>query len=146
MLKLKEQVQDPSLLRRIHEILVPHEFTRLDPIVEIAFAAGEDVQQEPEGAPATDEEESDEKKFTPVAFHDECISRIEKHLNTSLVKLSRASFTTADEKTRILCAVSRFHARAKMYWFAFHPHQDEFLTTGKNSFVAFGRGGARRFF
>jgi len=43
MLKLKEEVEDPSLLKRIHNILIPHEFTRLDPIIEIAFAAVADV-------------------------------------------------------------------------------------------------------
>ncbi len=144
LLKLKEEVEDPSLLRRIHNILIPHEFTRLDPIVEIAFAAVEDIKKESEGQ--GDDENLKEKKFTPVAFHDECITRIEKHLNKTLVKNSRASFKTADESTRVLCAVSRYHERAKSYWFAFHPHQDEFLTSAGQAFVAFGCGDADTLF
>jgi hypothetical protein len=144
MLKLKEEIEDPSILARIHEILIPREFTRLDPIVEIAFAAVEDVKQEPESADEEDEIEG--KKFTPVAFHAECISRIEKKLATTLIKHSRASFASPDGTVRVLCAVSRYHERAKRYWFAFHPHQEEFLVSGQRGYVAFGCGDAQTLF
>jgi len=143
MLKLKEEVEDPSILKRMHEILIPCEFTRLDPIVEIAFAAVEDVKQEPEGM---EDDEMEGKKFTPVAFHAECISRIEKNLNITLVKQSRASFSSANETVRVLCAVSRFHERSKRFWFAFHPHQEQFLTGADQAFVAFGCGDANTLF
>jgi len=144
MLKLKEEVEDPSLLKRIHDILLPHEFTRLDPIIEIAFAAVADVKQNAETV--DDDENQKDKKFIPVAFHEECIARVEQHLHTSLVKQSRASFSTADENTKVLCAVSRYHERAKRYWFAFHPHQDDFLAGAENAFVAFGCGDAETLF
>ena len=146
MLKLKEEVEDPSILSRIHEILIPREFTRLDPIVEIAFAAVEDVKQEPGTAVPDDDEENEGKKFTPVAFHAECIARIEEHLKATLVKQSRASFASPDEKIRVLCAVSRFHERVKRYWFAFHPYQDQFLSGAEHGFVAFGCGDAATLF
>ena len=106
MLKLKEEAEEPSLLKRIHDILIPHEFTRLDPIIEIAFAAVTDVKQEAEAAGEEEDGGQREKKFTPVAFHAECVARIEQRLHTSLVKHSRASFSTADESTKLLCAVS----------------------------------------
>ena len=125
LLNIKEEVEDPTTVRRIHEILIPCEFTKLDPIVEIAFAAVEDIRQEPEA-----EEGDGDKHFTPVAFHAECIARIERKLGLSLVKQSRASFASADERTRVLCAVSRYHERSRNYWFAFHPHQEQFLEEG----------------
>ncbi len=145
MLNLKEAVEDPSLLARIHEILIPKEFTRLDPIVEIAFAAVADVKQEPE-ADAEDEEESDGKKFTPVAFHAECISRIEQKLGVTLIKLSRASFKSPDDLVHILCKVSRYHERVKRFWFAFHPHQADFLSEVTKGYAAFGCGDAETLF
>lgn len=145
MLRLKEEVEDPTILRRIHDILVPREFTRLDQIVELAFAAVEDVRQEIiEG----DEQDQDAKgkKFTPVAFHAQCIARIEKALDISLVKQSRASFSSPDDSVRVLCAISRFHERVKRYWFAFHPHQGDFLAAAGQSYVAFGCGAAKTLF
>jgi hypothetical protein len=146
MLKLKEEVEDPSILSRIHEILIPREFTRLDPIIEIAFAAVEDVKQEPEVVDEGEEDQIEGKKFTPVAFHEECIARIEKRINVSLIKKSRALFVSPDEDVRILCSVSRLHKRAGRYWFAFHPHQDHFLKEAKQSYVAFGCGDATTLF
>lgn len=148
MLKLKEEVEDPSLLGRIHEILIPREFTRLDPIVEIAFAAVEDVKQELKENPEAEEEGegSEGTKIAPVSFHAECVVRIEKHLGTTLVRNSRASFSTSDDKTRVTCAISRFHERVKRYWFAFHPHQEEFLLKGAQSYAAFGCGDAETLF
>ena len=45
-----------------------------------------------------------------------------------------------------MCAVSRYHERAKRFWFAFHPHQDEFLSGAENAFLAFGCGDAGTLF
>lgn len=146
MLKLKEEVEDPSILKRIHEILIPREFTRLDPIIEIAFAAVEDVKHEPE---TEDEDEvggGDSKKFTPSAFHAECVARIEQRLGLTLVKQSRASFASPDDKVRVSCAVSRFHEKSKRYWFAFHSHQGDFLGAAETGYAAFGCGDASTLF
>jgi hypothetical protein len=46
LLALKEEVEDPATVARIHAILVPHEFTRLDDIVELLFSTAEEVKQE----------------------------------------------------------------------------------------------------
>jgi hypothetical protein len=154
MLKLKEEVEDPSILTRIHEILIPREFTRLDAIVDIAFAVVEDVKQVGEVAEEADvgddndggSDNAEEKKFTPVAFHTECVSRIEKHLRTNLVKQSRASFLSPDERIGVLCSVSRFHEKGKIYWFAFQPYQSQFLSAKEQGYVAFGCGDAATLF
>ena len=92
MMKLKEEVDDPSIIARIHNILTPLDFTRLDQIIEIAFAAVEDIKGDD---PVDDEQDShkNEKKFTPVAFHAECISKIEIKLNRSLVKQTRTRYS-----------------------------------------------------
>lgn len=145
MLKLKEEIEDPTIIARIHGILIPKEFTRLDPIVEIAFTAVEDVKHESEGA-GDDYDETEGKKFTPVAFHAQCITRIEKKLAVTLIKHSRASFSSPDESVRVVCAISRFHEPAKKFWFAFHPHHAEFLSTAENPYVAFGCGDAQTLF
>lgn len=146
LLKLKEEVEDPDILSRIHEILIPHEFTRLDPIIEIAFAAVEDVKQEPEAIGEDVTTHINGKKFTPAAFHNECIKRIEDKLNVTLIRKSRALFETPDKTIKILCTVSRLHKNVNKYWFAFHPHQDIFLSGAETSYVSFGCGDASTLF
>jgi hypothetical protein len=145
MLRLKEEVEDPSIARRIHEILIPCEFTRLDQIIEIAFAAVEDVRAEGSEDEGGDEG-SEGKKFTPVAFHVQCINRLEGVLKVSLVRHSRASFVSPDGTVRLLCLVSRFHSKSKCYWFAFHPYQDDFLSAAPKAFISFGCGDANTLF
>jgi hypothetical protein len=140
---LKEDLEDPALIRKIHDILLPKEFTKLDEIVDLVFSATEDVR-EPEMP--DEESESADKKFTPVSFHTACIARIEGELGKELLKQSRASFATADGETAVLCAVSREYSRARYdgYWFAFHPHQQEFLEGAASGYVGFGCGSPDR--
>lgn len=144
LLKLKEEVEDPSILKRIHGILIPMEFTRLDPIIEIAFSAVEDVKKEPEIEEEIFEEGS--KKIKHVSFHYDCIVRIERHLNMTLIKQSRASYASPDDKVRLICAVSRYHEIKKTYWFAFRQHNERFLKQAENSFAAFGCGDSNTIF
>lgn len=153
LLAVKEEVEDPQIQNRIHSVLRPREFTRLDEIVELLFSTAEDIKQEQvveDEVPAQEEVEepggsaspTDKPKFIPVAFHDACIRRIEKVLGTSLLKRSRATFIAPDKDLRLICAISREHVRGgtHSYWFAFHPHQGDYLAEGDNSYVAFGCG------
>jgi len=153
LLAVKEEVEDPKIQSRIHSVLRPREFTRLDEIVELLFSTAEDIKQEQvvEDDAAEEEEQDDREgliptdrkpKFVPVAFHDACIRRIEKVLGTSLLKRSRATFISPDKNLRLICAVSREHVRSgtHSYWFAFHPHQADYLSDSDTSYVAFGCG------
>ena len=146
LMSVKEALEDPSLVRRIHQILVPREFTRLDEIVDILFTAAEDLRQDADGIPPSEEDDddadADEKKFTPVAFHAACVERISAALAKPFVKRSRATFFTPDDATHLICAVSREHHRSgqHFYWFAFHPHHREFAAAAPEGYVAFGCG------
>jgi hypothetical protein len=142
LLALKEEVGDPIIIRKIHEILIPREFTRLDEIADILFSTAEDIKQvDVAGGADEGEKEPGEKKpkFTPVAFHDACIERIQKHINQVLLKRSRATFSSPDNSMAVICAVSKRHVGGG-FWFAIHPHQKEFLEASAHGFVAFGCG------
>jgi len=120
---------------------MPREFTRLDDIVDILFSTAEDLKEEgPEEVGESDG--ADEKKFTPVAFHRACVDRISQSLGIPFVKQSRASYHSPDDKTRLVCAVSRQHDRPghPAYWFSFHPHQQSFLDDADAAYIAFGCG------
>jgi hypothetical protein len=144
LIALKEAVEDPVIARRIHDILIPREFTRLDEIVDILFSTAEDIKQEEEMPEEVEEGEAAERKpkFTPVAFHDACVARIQKKFTRTLLKRSRATFSSADGTLALICAVSKEHGSRGQpsYWFAFHPHQKEFLEFAQDAYVAFGCG------
>ncbi|NOT23777.1 MAG: hypothetical protein HOP22_13800 [Nitrospiraceae bacterium] len=140
---LKETVEDPQMLKKIAGVLVPQEFTRVDGIIDLVFSAAEEVRQDVE-EPEVQEDLSRRKdkkvpQFVPVDFHAACIRRIEESLNRSLLKQTRATYSSPDGAVVVVCAVSRAHAR-EMYWYAFHPHQKEKLEAAIEGYVAYGCG------
>ena len=143
---LKEAVEDPQTLAKIHDILVPKEFTKLDEIVELVFSTAEEAKQtqltEDVQEELIESTSRRDKKFTPVAYHDACVERISAKLKVPLIKRTRASFSSPAGDVVLVCAVSKTHEdRAEAnYWFAFHPHQRDLLLGAKKAFVGFGCG------
>jgi hypothetical protein len=45
-MRLKENVEDPQIDRRISEVLIPQEFTKLDGIIDLVFSTAEEVRQD----------------------------------------------------------------------------------------------------
>jgi hypothetical protein len=141
LMQLKEELEEPGTLAKIHEILVPREFTKLDGIVDLVFSTAEEAKQT-DVATVLPEAQTKGKKFTPVAFNDACADRVSKHIEQPLIKRSRATFSSPNAEIVVICLVSKKHAERKPhnYWFAFHPHQRENLAKAKKSFVALGCG------
>lgn len=149
LMKIMEDVDDPVIIQRIHNILVPHEFTRLDAIADVLFSATEEVKQDE--TPIDIKEQSNEPeidgiKTSPVAFHEACVKRIQFELKTSFVKRSRSGYSTPDNEIALNCLVSKEHSSDSNpnYWFAFHPHQQAFLEKHPFAYVAFGCGSSKR--
>lgn len=143
LMELKEELEDPQIMRKIRNILTPHEYTRVDEIIDLVFSTAEDVRKDE----ITDEidketEKTRKKKFTPVNFRDACIKSLEKNLNDTLVKRSAAIYSTPDDRLAVLCVISRETkiSTGHSYWFAFHPSQKETLETIENTMVCFGCG------
>jgi hypothetical protein len=149
LMSIKEEVEDPLIVQRIHSILIPREFTRLDAIADVLFSAAEDIKQD-DGPDEVEEEVDPVKvegpKFKPVVFHEACVQRVQSKLGISLVKRSRAGYSSPDKTIALNCSVSKEHSpdTHPNYWFAFHPHQQGFLREHPNSYVAFGCGSSRR--
>jgi hypothetical protein len=149
LMRTKEEVEDPLIVQRIHSILIPREFTRLDAIADVLFSAAEDIKQDESALDVEEEPEemkSAEAKVLPVAFHEACVQRIQARLGLPLVKRSRAGYSSPDRTVALNCAVSKEHNpdTHPNYWFAFHPHQQEFLREHSKAYVAFGCGTSTR--
>jgi hypothetical protein len=124
----------------MYDLLIPREFTKLDEIVEIVFFTAGDIIEEEPGE--NDSDDKDTPKLKPVAFHQKCVDRIEKHLDVTLVKQTKTQYLSSDESIALICAISKEHDKGgkKGYWFAFHPHQKDILQKSEKGYVAFGCG------
>lgn len=149
LMKIMEDVDDPAIVQRIHSILVPHEFTRLDAIADVLFSTTEEVKQDEtpiEIKQSSEEPKVEGIKTSPVPFHEACVKRIQHQLKVSLVKRSRSGYSTPDDAIALNCSVSKEHNPDSNpnYWFAFHPHQQTFLEKHASAYVAFGCGSSER--
>jgi len=155
LLTLKETLNDTKTIQQINELLKPQEYTRIDKLIELIFVASKDLQldepveQEVEIIESTNKKiKGQEPKFTPVNFHEDCIVKIQKNLGINFIKQTRIAFTNKEKTIGLICAISKAHKQGKneKYWFAFHPHQQVFLSEFSKSYVAYGCGSASNTF
>ncbi|MFH1059784.1 MAG: hypothetical protein V1797_14050 [Pseudomonadota bacterium] len=141
-----------STAGKIHEILRPVEYTRLDSIIDVIFVTVEDSMP--------DDDELDELSLVTKAVTDDAcqdiqhrqvkppqsvisnvrskiINHIEMKYSATLIKQGRALFSSSHDELRVVCSISKRYDNNK-YWYAFHPSWDEFLRDGKESFFALG--------
>lgn len=149
LMRIMEEVDDPIIVQRIHNILIPREFTRLDEIADVLFSTTEEVKQDetpPEVKDKSNIPKVEGSKTTPVAFHEACIKRIQVELALPFVKRSRSGYSTPDNSVALNVSVSKEHSPESNpnYWFAFHPHQQNFLMKHALAYVAFGCGSSER--
>ena len=149
LLTLKETLNDTKTIQQITELLKPREYTRIDKLIELIFETSKDLQIE---SPTEEELEeiptekksrifSDERS-APVNFSEECLSKVKRKLGINLIKQTRASYSNQDKSTALICAVSKEYKQGKYekFWYAFHPHQKDFLNEFQNGYVSYGCG------
>ena len=157
LIALKESSDDDSTAERIRGLLTPHEYTRLDPLIDMVFATAEDIKTPVEGPP--DEETSTQvpeagettliestaqrsyEQTDPALMgeirHD-IVRAFSKAQNKELLKKSKAQFWSSDKKLRVCCTISKYYERTSGYWYAYHPQWDEFLSAGDPGFLLLG--------
>ncbi len=150
LVSIREEVEGPAIARKICDILIPREYTRVDGIIDLVFATTAEVRAEiPDEeigdlTPLGDSPEGKKPKFKPVSFHDDCVARIQEKLQVSLLRRSKATFISQTKDLAIICTVSREHhtTSGTGYWFVLHTHQKENLSHYPKSFIALGCGSA----
>ncbi len=145
LLGIKEEVSESKTVQKIHEILKPLEYTRVDRLIDFIFTTTEDIKSE-------EIEEEDTKEISlessdvviPAKFHEECMSLVSRSLSIPLIKQGKSKYSSSNLDTRVLCIVSKEYHRSGTlrYWYAFHPNQMEYLENGMQAYVALGCGDA----
>jgi hypothetical protein len=155
LMLLKEKVDDPQIIQRICDILIPKEFTRLDNIVDIAFFTAEEAKQETgelENVPELLENFSDTQPLKrvdkPVAFNEACVEKFSVLHDINLIRQTKTKYLSTDKKIRVVCLVSKDYEKLKdnaksdagSYWYGFHTHQKQFLEEAENGYLLLGCG------
>jgi len=143
-LVLLKETPDSASIEKIHELLIPFEYTRLDRIINIAFTVAEDASG------VLEDEASDEVEQVHDATkaHQQTSADVIGTIRTSiveklgliyppLVKKSRALFWSADKAIRAAITVSKKYPDGH-YWYAYHPDWDNFLGQGATGLFVLG--------
>lgn len=152
LLQVKETVEEPTIIRKIHSILVPQEFTRVDGIIDIVFSTAEDLSSSAVIGVEEDETGSEEapqsERPQPVAFHEQAIARISDKLKIPLTKQSRTTYRSPQQDLVVSCSISREYIQQNHsgYWFAFHPSQKAELEKAEQAFAGFACGSEEHIF
>jgi len=143
LLDVKEELEDPAIVNKIHEVLIPREFTKLDEIVELLFTTAADLRPEVEAedeSAIVDHTESEESSDV-ASFAASSLRKIEARIGSTLIKQTRSSYASADGKTVVICKASRsYDERSYRFWFGFYVFQLEMIQTASRGFAAFQCG------
>jgi hypothetical protein len=147
LLEIRQSIEGAHTLNKIHELLFPMEFTSLDGIIDLVFSTKEEVTQ-PETEPPVEATEAGAPvaapKSSPVSFQAAMIPLLEQKLGLNLVKQSRVAFENPQTGRRFLLLSSRIHEKpnGRMFWFALHSHQRDYLSANPDSAIALACGSA----
>lgn len=149
LVQLKEDVDDPATVRKIGEILIPYEYTRVDRIIDIVFSTTEEVLQEEDTEDAPSDEDAApvvENVRQPARFNAALAERAGHKLGHPLVKRSRTLFSSPDQTVGLISLVSKEHSTAagQYFWYGFHEYQRKILEPYASAYVAFGCGSPER--
>ena len=155
LMLLKENVDDPQIIQRICEILIPKEFTRLDNIIDIVFLTTEEAKQDSEEETFGEGFEiSDSEQIKPdhrwADFNELCVEKFSKRKDIDLIRQTKTKYQSTNKKVRVVCSVSRDYTTLKgntnetngSFWSGFRLHQKEFLDGAESGYFLLGCGSA----
>jgi hypothetical protein len=144
LVSLKEGAESATV-RKIHELLAPFEYTKLDRIIEIAFTVAEETGSSSEEESTAGEAVSNgqgpkEHQVSSKADIDSLRAKLVDQLvatNAPLIKKSRALYWSVDKSVRAAITISKKYPGGD-YWYAYHMDWDEFLGQGAKGLYVLG--------
>jgi len=144
---IKENSEEVETGKKIRGVLVPIEYTRVDGLVEVVFAAASDAQEQVSqlvesevGSLGVLRSFSGYSTDSTViqSIRESIVVALNSKFKVALVTKSRAMHWTSDQNFRIALAVSKKYDSGNDYWYAFHPRWLSFLSEGVTGIFVLG--------
>jgi len=139
-----------EVTEKIHAILKPIEYTRIDKIVDVIFTASEDKDLDIDGIgePLDYQDKTGQKVYaTPQSTPKEIIEKKKQNaievlglkLDKVLVKKKYSLYSDQNGSLHAAVAISKRYERSEVfYWYAYHEVQRQFLSESSDGFMVFG--------
>ena len=137
--------QSSEVTDKIHQLLKPFDYTRLDKIVDVIFTTAEDRKQIEEINSDDDEDTSKNiqdrtSKDILIDKKELAIKKLSEKLGHILVKRKHSLYSDQEDAIHAVVAISKQYERSeKYYWYAYHntPHRS-FLSETNEGYMVFG--------
>jgi len=150
LIKLMEvnlSTSSKEVTEKIHTILKPIEYTRIDKIVDVIFSAAEDKEEIEELADFDIQEDKKDRVYsTPQVTQKEIIESkkqssidgLSQKLGKTLIKKKYSLYSDNLGTAHAVVAVSKRYMRSEeFYWYAYHESQRQFLSESNDAFMIF---------
>ena len=153
LIKLMEvnlSTSSKEVTEKIHTILQPIEYTRIDKIVDVIFTTAEDKELEYQDDVEPEEFDSkatSKKGTTPQSTPREIIEQKKQYavnklgqaLGKVLIKRKHSLFSDQADDMHAAIAISKQYKRSEVfYWYAYHEVQRQFLSEARLGFMIYG--------
>jgi hypothetical protein len=142
-----------EVTEKIHTILRPFEYTRIDKIVDVVFTAAEDKNQEVDENETSEEQDADESAENNKSLNAieekrlEGISKLSNCLKTTLIKRRRTFYSDHSKEIHASIAISKRYEKNKPgYWYGYHTRQIKYLQEAKDGYMVYGMLDKETFF
>ena len=135
-----------EVTEKIHTILKPFEYIKVDKIVDVLFTVTEEKIVEEEIFEVTENQSNSFENSSRQNSNEiiqkkriESINRLSIHLGINLIKRRKTFY--ADQSGEILIAIAiskKYETSNPGYWYGYHLRQFNYLSQGKSSFMLFG--------
>lgn len=137
-----------DVTEKIHTILRPFEYTRIDKIVDVVFTAAEDKDNEISELEIAEinisSTDTTTQERTPAEIllqkKNECIKKISEKFNRTIQKKKHSMYADALDEVHVIASISKCYTKSEIfYWYAYHdePHR-KFLAEAKIGLMIFG--------
>ena len=137
-----------EVTEKIHTILRPFEYTRIDKIVDVVFTTAEDKENEIEELEGIAVEEANESSYAQVRTPKEilvqkktdCIRKVSEKYERPIQKKKHSMYSDAHDEIRVIASISKRYQKSEIfYWYAYHDEpQRKFLANAKIGLMVFG--------
>ena len=142
LLRIKKELNDKNTLKQMYEILKPHEYSKVDKLIDLIFFTANDSKLEETEELEEEEIEKESAKEIFGAEQErkaEGIKRLEEKLNMTFNKKMKSLYATEDNQTGIITCVSHKYTQGQKeyYWFAYKEYYQENLKDYKNGYIVY---------
>ena len=137
-----------EVTEKIHTILRPFEYTRIDKIVDVVFTTAEDKENEIEELEGIAVEEANESSYAQVRTPKEilvqkktdCIRKVSEKYERPIQKKKHSMYSDLLDEIRVIASISKRYQKSEtFYWYAYHDEpQRKFLADAKIGLMVFG--------